>query len=175
MSQEDNNMLGMPVTVAKQQLRDDPNTHAIAKGLGVDVEEYIEKVIWYALNPDADPEMSVLPDHELAEAGAQVATEGEVLGWFKKVESGDVDITAPHQKEVHTEYTKRKLDSETMRAAAGFEVEKAAPMAAAPRGEIRTSGRGGAALREQLLQQQRNTQMMRDRRSGRAPQAKKES
>ncbi len=175
MSQEDNHgALGMPVSVAKQQLRDDPNTHAIAKGLGVDVEEYIDKVIYYAQNPDADPQMSVLPDEELAEAGANVATEREVLGWFKKVADGEVDLT-PHTKERPTEYTKAKLDSETMRAAAGFEVEKAAPMEAAPRGEIRATGRGGAALREQLLQQKRNTQMMRDRRSGRAPDAKKKA
>ncbi|MEQ8274904.1 MAG: hypothetical protein RMA76_12975 [Deltaproteobacteria bacterium] len=170
-----NNALGMPVAVAKQQLRDDPHTHEIAKGLGVDVEEYIDQVIYFAQNPNVDPEMHVLPDEELAEAGANVATEGEVLGWFKGVASGEIDITEPHKKERKTEYTKQKLDSETMRAAAGFHVEKAAPQQAAPRGEIRASGRGGAALREQLLQQQRNTQMMRDRRSGRQPAAKKEA
>jgi hypothetical protein len=45
----------------------DPNTAQIAEKLGVPLEQYVERVVYFAMNPQALPEYLVVSDEVLAE------------------------------------------------------------------------------------------------------------
>ena len=57
MHQEENTKkLVAPVGVLRDQLRGDARTIEIARALGVDLEEYIEQILYFASNPDEEPD-----------------------------------------------------------------------------------------------------------------------
>ena len=59
----------------------DPNTARIAADLGVPLDEYVEQVVHYALNPTEDPEMVAADDEDLAAVGFSVPDE-DAMGQY---------------------------------------------------------------------------------------------
>lgn len=52
-------------------LQDDPATKGIAKNLGIPLDEYIDQVIHFVNNPEAEPDLYVVPDDELRKMGME--------------------------------------------------------------------------------------------------------
>ena len=153
--------LGVPIPVAKQQLRDDPNTATIAKALGVDIETYIDKVLYYAQRPEEDAQVTVLSPGEIADLGGSVPSPAVVNQWFEAVEKGEISLTPVTGTHHATEYSAAPEAHEVVRRAAGVQVSKAAPKVDAPKGEITGAG---AALKQQLLAQRQGVHLRRDQR-----------
>lgn len=65
----------------RRALLEDPNTAGIAKSLGVSLEDYIEQVIRFAMNPKAEPIVSVLKPEIIREKGG-VVPDGEAMGKY---------------------------------------------------------------------------------------------
>lgn len=166
--------LGMPLDMARQNLRDDPNTAEIAKSLGVEVEDYIDKVLEYAQHPDKQPELELLDDEVAAELGPDAASVAEVEAWMEKVISGEIDLDDRVKIAEHDGFATGAEGSETSRAEAGVEapVRRAPQVAEIQRGKRAAAPTGaGSVLEQQLRAQQRNIQLGVDARraGGRKP------
>ena len=71
-----------PIELRKKILAD-PNTALIAEKLGVDLEEYIEGVVFFAMNPEAKPELVVVTDEVAKERfGLTLPKESEIITKF---------------------------------------------------------------------------------------------
>ena len=71
-----------PLEIKKKVLAD-PNTALIAAKLGVDLEEYVEGVVFFAMNPDAKPELLVVTDEVAKERfGLTLPKEAEIIQQF---------------------------------------------------------------------------------------------
>ncbi|MBS1152966.1 MAG: hypothetical protein H6Q89_4664 [Myxococcaceae bacterium] len=67
----------------KKKILADPNTALIAQKLGVDLEEYVEGVLFFAMNPDAKPELVVVTDEVAKERfGITLPKEAEIIQQF---------------------------------------------------------------------------------------------
>ncbi len=55
----------------RQAVLADPNTKAIAEKLGATVEQYVEQVVHFAMNPGAEPSLYVVEDEDLRALGMQ--------------------------------------------------------------------------------------------------------
>lgn len=55
----------------RKKILDDPNTARIAEELGVPLEEYVEQVLFYAMNPQAEPQLYVVEDADLRAMGVE--------------------------------------------------------------------------------------------------------
>jgi len=145
--------LGEPEHIIRQRLRDDADTQKIAKSLGVDIEDYITKVLFYARRPELAPQVEVLDDESLAAMGGDVPTEGEVDAWLDQVQSGEIDLsgtveTAPQTSEFTTEATR----SDQLQAAMGNTMERRAPTMKTDRA---APPKPASILQQQLMAQQR--------------------
>ena len=165
--------LGMPLHIAKQQLRDDPETQKIADALGVDIEDYIEQVIHYAQRPQLDAQVKVVPDEEFEEAGISVPSVGDVNAWFEGVANGEISVEGPGVTPETETYTEEKEEGEVLREAAGVEVERAAPTREQLKGEVKvTDNAAGSVLKNQLRAQQQRTLQRREARQAASAQSK---
>ncbi len=88
----------------RKKLMADPTTQGIAKNLGVDLNGYVEKVVYFAMNPDAEPTFEILSDEKIKEMGHTPPNEEAMLQYVK-------DVIAIGKVADHTEYTdpKKKL------------------------------------------------------------------
>ena len=67
----------------KKKILADPNTALIAQKLGQDLEEYVEGVLFFAMNPDAKPELVVVTDEVAKERfGLTLPKESEIIAQF---------------------------------------------------------------------------------------------
>jgi hypothetical protein len=66
-----------PENVRKKVL-EDPNTAQIAKKLGVTLEEYVEQVVHFVMNPKAEPSLYVVEDQDLEALGMPPPDEDEM-------------------------------------------------------------------------------------------------
>ncbi len=67
----------------KKKILADPNTAQIAKALGVDLEEYVEGVVHFVMNPDQKPELLVVTDEVAKERfGLTLPKEAEIIQLF---------------------------------------------------------------------------------------------
>jgi len=98
--------LKRPVEEVRAELLADPHTQSIAEKLGIRVEEYVEKVLEYALHPEKQPELNVLPEGEVKARGG--ATTTEVKRWLEDVAAGKIDLRPPHQKDLFEQLPKKK-------------------------------------------------------------------
>ncbi|MBI2378407.1 MAG: hypothetical protein HYV07_30695 [Deltaproteobacteria bacterium] len=148
--------LQRPIEVFRQELRDDPETTKMAEALGLTVDEFVEKVIGYAKNPDKEPELVVIDEEEAAEEGIDVPSVADVQRWLKDVENGKVPIgTTP----VHVEdgFTTQRPDEEVKKAV-GVDADLQAPTVGAPKSQIVVEDTPmGSILRQQLRNQQQKT------------------
>lgn len=149
--------LSRPVAVVRDELMNDPNTHELAKTLGVEVEEYIDLVIEYAQNPEKEPELYVIEEEDALEEGIEIPTYKEVGDWLKAIESGEVEFGP---KKLHEQSTFSTEHEEVkLKAAAGIDsVEHTTIKPGKDKGDIVVEDNEmGSILRQQLLNQQRKS------------------
>lgn len=155
--------LGMPEHIARQKLLEAPETKEIAEALGVELEAYVDRVLFYAKNPDVDPEFNVVPDEDLVEAGVDVPSVSEVTAWFEGVASGEIEIRKKTGLDEADGFGTDKPEGDLVREKAGFEVERTAPrqeeLAAKPAPNKTGTG---SVLAEQLRAQQSATRLSMD-------------
>jgi hypothetical protein len=78
----------MPKTIARTPeairtaLLADPNVAELAKTIGVSIDDYIEQVIHFAMNPGADPQLGVLTAEGFAEAGLPPPPTDDQIGRY---------------------------------------------------------------------------------------------
>ena len=167
--------LGEPEETIRQRLRADADAQNIAKSLGVDIEDYITQVLFYARRPDVAPQVEVLDDESLAELGAEIPSEGEVQAWLDAVERGEVDLKGPATgMSEQTEFTTATEASDRIRAAMGERRERVAPTLGAQPDRASPPPGQGSILEQQLLNQQRQARLNVEARR-RAPDPKKKS
>ena len=143
--------LGEPEHTVRERLRADPDTQEIAKALGVDVDEYITQVIFYARRPNLAPQVEVIDDADLEGVeGADLPTEGEVYAWLDAVERGEVDLGGDGAMTQTSEFTTERDRAEKIKAAMGARMERRAPT-------LQKEGppKPSSVLQQQLLEQQR--------------------
>ncbi|MEO1228389.1 MAG: hypothetical protein AAFZ18_05740 [Myxococcota bacterium] len=163
----------MPLEMARNNLREDPSTHAIAEALGVEVEDYIDRVLEYATHPDKEVEVELLDDEAAAELGPDAPSMAQVMEWMNGVASGDIDLDDRVKIAESDGFTTQDAPSEVLRREAGAEapVRRAPGVEQIQRGSKRASApEAGSALKDQLLAQQRNLQLGMDaRRAAKKP------
>ena len=86
--------LGGPVEVKRAQLLADPTVHAIAEALEIEPEEYVEQVLHYAKNKDAEPELKVADEEDLYDAGVEPVDALEILQWIGQIADGTISLDA---------------------------------------------------------------------------------
>ncbi len=91
----------------RARLLSDPYTSNIAKTIGVPLKEYVEKVLYYAQNPDAQPELQLISDEDAKRQG--LATVDEVKQWFVDVQDGKIDLRPDHEKDSFEKSQKRPV------------------------------------------------------------------
>lgn len=162
--------LGMPLEIAKKNLRDDPQTHAIAEALGVDVEDYIDKVIDYARHPDKEPELELLDEESIAQLGPDVPSVADVTHWFEQVAEGEIELDDRVEVAPSDGFSTGVDRADALRAQARGEAgpRRAPGVEEVQRGRARPAApEAGSVLKQQLLEQQRQFQLGMDaRRAG---------
>lgn len=162
MSDEAPRSLGMPLDIARKNLREDPHTQEIAKALGVELDDYIEKVLDYAQHPNKEPELELLDDEAAAELGPDAASVAEVEAWMEKVASGEIDLDDRVKVADSDGFSMDAEPSEAARRDVGVEARtRTAPgVEELQRGRARApTQEAGSVLKQQLLAQQRSTQL----------------
>lgn len=171
--------LGMPLEIARQNLRADPHVGAVAKELGVELDVYVERVLHYALHPDEDPQLDLLDAESVQSLGRQAPSVQDVTAWFEAAAQGGV--LPPDRVEVaaHDGFTTESAPAERLRPQVGGHVPRWAPgveelpnrrAVAPPADEAGSDAQPdpAAALRRQLLEQQQRGALGLDaRRAGR--------
>lgn len=87
--------LGAPLEVVRQQLMEDEDTIAIAKSFELPLEKYVEMVLEYALDPEKEPEITLLDDEVQQTHGEKLPTQHEVMSWLDQVASGEIELGPP--------------------------------------------------------------------------------
>ncbi|MBL9036968.1 MAG: hypothetical protein JNG84_00505 [Archangium sp.] len=68
----------------RKKILADPNTEGIAKNLGVTLDEYVDRVVHFVLNPSDDPEIYLAEDEDLEAMGMKPPDEGSMLKYLKE-------------------------------------------------------------------------------------------
>jgi hypothetical protein len=98
----------------RQAVLADPNTALIAKALGVPLDEYVEGVVVFAMNPEAKPEYVGVTDEVMKERfGLTPMKEQEIISLFDR----NVEIATIATKTDFTASEKKKVDLSANRAA----------------------------------------------------------
>jgi hypothetical protein len=107
----------------KRELMENAETIGIAQQLGIPLEDYVAQVMHFVANPDAEPQVLVVEDHDLKAAGFEVPDAAEMLkfaeGQVKLLEEAG-ELSAYRKSE------KKKVDLGTRRATKGDEEVTAA-------------------------------------------------
>jgi hypothetical protein len=90
----------------RKKLLDDPTTEQIANELGVSLEEYIEQVLHFAMNPEAVPDLYLVEDEELRKMGYEPHTADEIGRYLLDY----VAVATATEKTDFSETEKKKLD-----------------------------------------------------------------
>ncbi|WAM23537.1 MULTISPECIES: hypothetical protein [Myxococcus] len=91
--------LKRPVEEVRAELLADADVKEQARLLKVPVEEYVEKIIDYALNPEKPPQIEIVPDEELKAKDPNVPTIEELQGHLQDIVDGRVVISRAHQRD----------------------------------------------------------------------------
>jgi hypothetical protein len=67
--------------VIRKKVLSDPNTEQIAKRLGVPLEDYVNQVVHFVLNPNEDPNVYLVEDEDLRQMGYE-PPDPEEMGRF---------------------------------------------------------------------------------------------
>lgn len=75
----------------------EPEVHRAAEMLGIPVEEYAQKILFYTLNPDVEPTLEVMDDEEAKEHG--IMTVEEVGQFLEQIANGEIDLRTEDEKD----------------------------------------------------------------------------
>lgn len=165
MSSKDAGNLGMPLEMARQSLRDDPNTAKIAETMGLEVELYIDKVLEYALNPQKKPQLEIMDDADAREMGVEVHSYDDVCNWLDGVSDGSIPVDSGRREmSLSDGFSTQATEAERLKAEARGRPRRGPAPSPAPK----ISAEAGAVLKQQLADRQRQNQLSMDaRRAGR--------
>ena len=144
----------MPVEMAIQKLRDDPETKKIADAFNMELEDYIAQVMEYAQNPDLEPQLQIMADDDLRELGMEIPADGAIEQWFEDVASGKIKPdTGPDAGHGLSDGFKQRGQSQSSQKRALVGADKPTLEAShveASKGKVVAGG----ALKDQILEQQ---------------------
>ncbi|MET0406413.1 MAG: hypothetical protein ABW123_28595 [Cystobacter sp.] len=96
MSEEKSNAEGKklrrPVDEVRNELLNDSDVKEQAKLLKIPVEEYVDKILDYAVNPSKPPAIMVVPDEALKKQDPKAPTLAEVDNHLQRMVSGEIAI-----------------------------------------------------------------------------------
>ncbi|MBI3184209.1 MAG: hypothetical protein HYZ28_18915 [Myxococcales bacterium] len=78
----------------RAKIERDPNTAKIAKELQIPVEEYVEMVLHYALNPNEEPELVMVKDEDLRAHGYKPPRMEDIVDYLKE----SAEISGVHER-----------------------------------------------------------------------------
>lgn len=88
-----------------------PDVQEMAQTLGVDLEEYVGRLVYFLKHPDEEPVLALVEEKELKAAGLQAPSVDEVRTWFEKVNSGEIVLGVDLEK---SGYQKKEKDKVAM-------------------------------------------------------------
>ncbi len=121
-------------------------TKQIADTLGLDLNDYAELVVHYALHPDESPELEVMDDAQARAAG--LPSTAECVSFLEKIASGEIDTTLPTERTHYAGYDSEERSSVTLTGASSV---KRAPAPGEAQGAVADTAPHGAALRNQVV------------------------
>lgn len=131
-----------PLEEVRAELMASAETQQLAQTLGIELKDYVEKVLAYYADPAKDAMIYLAPEEQLRAAGGNPPSDKEVLEYLQKVERGEIDLRPAHQKD-------------------GFsaaEKEKVAGLTGRPTGADLQSNPAGSALKDQVTRQVKKDQ-----------------
>lgn len=91
--------LKRPIEEVRAELLADHDVREQARMLQLPVEEYVEKILHYAMNPQKPPQVQVLPDPVLKAQDPSIPTTGEIKTHLEKIVSGEISISPAHKRD----------------------------------------------------------------------------
>jgi hypothetical protein len=95
----DGKKLKRPVEEVRAELMADPDVKEQARLVKLPLEQYVEKIIDYALHPQKPAQLQIVPDEELKARDPSIPTVGELQTYLEKINSGEISISPAHQKD----------------------------------------------------------------------------
>lgn len=157
----------------RQQLKQDETAVQVAKGLGIELDDYVEEVVFFATNPDEMPVLEIVSDDVLEAEDFIVPEAQDLADWFDAVETGELTMLDKEARATAARVNRDNFgedaeDHATRRQAAvvGRQNNRLAPQASDLKGDVVVDvGAGGSALKVQLLAQRMSLQMEQPRRA----------
>ena len=91
--------LRRPVEEVRAELLADADVIEQARLLQLPVEQYVEKILDYAVHPEKPPAILIVPDEALKQQDPSAPTVAEIEDYLKKVVSGEVTVSPAHQRD----------------------------------------------------------------------------
>jgi hypothetical protein len=96
MSEEKSNAEGKklrrPVDDVREELMKDADVKEQARLLKIPVEQYVEKILDYAVHPEKPPAIMIVPDEALKKEDPSIPTVAEVENHLQKLVKGEIPI-----------------------------------------------------------------------------------
>ncbi|WP_426752967.1 hypothetical protein [Myxococcus sp. Y35] len=116
--------LRRPVEEVRAELLANADVKEQARLLKLPVEEYVEKILDYALNPEKPPQIQIVPDEELKAKDPNAPTVAEIQDHLEAIVDGRVVISRAHQRDG---FNDRDADARYKEALASDAVQRGAP------------------------------------------------
>jgi len=91
--------LKKPVEEVRAELLADKDVQEQAQLLKIDLQEYVEKIIDYALNPEKPPQLIITPDEELKAQDPNIPTVEEIQTHMQKIVDGEIMLNRAQQRD----------------------------------------------------------------------------
>jgi hypothetical protein len=96
---KDGKKLRRPVEEVRAELMADPDVREQAQILKLPVEQYVEKILDYALHPQKPAQLQIIPDEELKARDPSIPTVAELQDHLQKIVDGEIVISPAHQRD----------------------------------------------------------------------------
>lgn len=88
-----------PLEEIRAELLMDHDVREQARMLQLPVEQYVEKIIDYAMNPHKPPQVQVIPDPILKAQDPSIPTTADIKAHLEKLASGEIAISPAHKRD----------------------------------------------------------------------------
>jgi hypothetical protein len=88
-----------PIEEIRAELLKDHDVREQARMLQLPVEQYVEKIIDYAMNPHKPPQVQIVPDPVLKAQDPSTPTTAEIKTHLEKLASGEIAISPAHKRD----------------------------------------------------------------------------
>ena len=149
--------LSIPREIAKLQLLADATTAEIAEGLGVPIEEYVDQVLKFAMNPELEPELELIDEEELYNIGDDPIDDIALATWVRGLGDGSTKL-AEAEEERADGFGASELDrKETILKAFSSESTSTAPVIGNTGEIVVSDDESGNVLKNLLLAQKQRS------------------